>query len=87
MKRIVDDLKYCLVFTNALDERPSIHGYSNEADRDQMFKEFEETGTITINDDNLGVVQTFEPVYVARFDLIDGVINEEKLKMEIHGLG
>ncbi|MDC3413930.1 hypothetical protein [Terrihalobacillus insolitus] len=87
MKPIENKLKYCLVFTTALDEKPSIHGYANEAERDQMFEAFQQTGRITINDENLGVNQTIEPVYVARFDMIDGVVNDLKVKRELDGLG
>lgn len=86
-KAMTTDLKYCLVFTTSINEKPTVHGYDNQEERDEVYAMFQVTGRLSIKDDNLGTEKvTFEPVYVARFDMIDGSINKYNIQNELNKL-
>jgi len=80
------NLPFVLVIGLKVKERPYIHGYNNESDRDKAYNQFKETGEITLHDSVLGVTETFRPAYVARFNMIDGTLNKERIEEEIDGL-
>ena len=86
MTEMNKDLPFVLVVGLEINERPYIHGYSDEKERDKAYEEFKETGELTLYDSVLGAVKSFVPAYVARFDMIDGSLNRTRIQEEIDGL-
>ena len=87
MKPMKNDLQFVLVFSTKMDEKPYIYGYKNEEMRDQRYAEYEQTGRITLHDRNLDVSEQVEPAYVGRFDMVDGLINSNKVAEEMRNKG
>lgn len=81
-KPISNEIPYVLVISMNTAEAPYIHGYSSEEERDKAYEEFVNTGKLKLRDVFVGVEKEVEPIYVARFNQIDGTVNVEKLKEE-----
>lgn len=76
-------MKYVIVFTTDLDEKPHIQGYEDEEDRDRAFVIYRQTGVLEIEDRLLGVTEEFRPVYAACFDFVVGAVNRVRMREEI----
>lgn len=77
MKMINLSLRHILIVGMNAEERPYIHGYESESERDEAFENFISTGQLELNDENINVTETFEPLFVTRAESFDGAINLE----------
>lgn len=81
-KEISNELPFVLIIAMELNDVPYIHGYSSEEERNKAYEEFRQSGKLKIRDVYVGIENEVEPVYVARFNQIDGTINLEKVNKE-----
>lgn len=79
IKKTGEELRFILVFSLAIDERPHIHAFQFKEDRDSKYDEYISQGTLTLVDYSLGVTQLFQPIYVIKFDYVDGAVSEKRI--------